>query len=112
MFQPILDGHLMSEAPLSSEQRFTLCNRVDCDRPATYTVHLRWWAKGYSRDTHPPCISEPVVAVCHQHQQYARDSEWYGTEQRASIRAAMRNAGKAEPDFDTADVVLKPIGAT
>jgi hypothetical protein len=85
------------------------CNREGCPAPATHTVHLRFWAKGHPRDSHAPCVSEPVVAVCDAHLDFARESEWYGPEQREQIRRGMVAAGFAEPDLDTADILLRPI---
>lgn len=85
------------------------CSANRCFKDATQSVHLRWWAAGHPRDTHPPCISEPVVYVCDDHVAFARESQWYGPEQRRQINEGMDSVGRARPDYETADVIFRPF---
>jgi hypothetical protein len=85
------------------------CQWAQCQNDATHGVRLRFWAKGYPRDTHQPAVTAPVVVVCEVHREQALKSEWFGREQRVQLAAAMRGAGHAEPDFDTAEAFLEPL---
>lgn len=86
-----------------------ICEDFDCTRPATHSLHLRFWAKGCARDTHQPAVTDAVTFICTAHGPSALKEEWYGPANRESMRMALRAAGLVEPDFDTAEVFLKEI---
>ncbi len=87
----------------------TLCNAVDCVQPATWTLHLKFWALGQSPGTHEPAMSTPIVSVCDAHKTAEKKENWYTPSQRVVMRNALLRAGYAEPDFDTADIEFRPI---
>ena len=88
--------------------RFHFGFTIDAE-PGCQLKLIRFWAKGTPRDLHQPATSAAVVEVCDDHKASAKKADFYNPQQRAQLRAGMLAVGRAEPDFDTAEIFFKAI---
>lgn len=86
-----------------------LCNFDGCTEPARWSVRVRAWARGHSRDTTPPATMVTPFMCCDKHRRTGKVDLFESPSSRASIAAEFAAAGKAEPDLEHAEWYHKPL---
>jgi hypothetical protein len=78
-----------------------VCDREGCGREGKWNPVFKVWAKGYSREEHPPLEGKIGIVVC---------DEFLPEEVRENIRDTLSEMGRAEPDFSYIKVDFIPVG--
>jgi hypothetical protein len=86
-----------------------LCNTEGCTEPARWSVRVRAWALGHSRDTTPPATMVTPFMCCDKHRRTGKPDLFAAPGARAAIAAEFRAIGKAEPDLEHAEWYHKPL---
>jgi hypothetical protein len=87
------------------------CMWTGCERYATQQLRLRWWVDGHPKDSHQPCITDPMLVICDDHADFAMAQDWFSAEAQNALNNGMDRAAKARPDYKTAEAFLEPIPA-
>lgn len=86
------------------------CTHKDCVKLARWRVGFRVWAKGYTKANSRPMEGFILqYIVCDEHRSGIDVKDLLLPEGRARIVAANRMIGRAEPDFDTAEVAFQDL---
>lgn len=85
------------------------CDRAGCIEPAKYQIGFKLWAAGYpQRETN--CLRALTgLCVCEQHRADSRADDLLTTEGKEMIGNAILAAGKALPDFASAQLEFMPV---
>lgn len=80
-----------------------VCGHEGCGRPGEMTLQITLWARGRAKGSHDPMVCHMTLRRCPSHCWEVKPESFWLPESRAMISRAVRAAGRAEPDFDTAE---------
>ncbi|MFA6118094.1 MAG: hypothetical protein WC729_29175 [Sphingomonas sp.] len=94
----------------------TICMRTDCTARATKRVGFKVWADVKIYGPHKPLQATSTLLLCDEHgleTVAAGAKELFGTDGLKAMKKGLDQmfAGKAPPDWDSAQLVLLDIGA-
>lgn len=86
------------------------CAREGCACPASRYPRVMMMAKGHRRGQSEPLVMLVPLPLCVMHQGDFDPQDFLSDEARQRLRAGLRAAGKAMPDFDSAWTEWARIG--
>jgi hypothetical protein len=72
---------------------------------------MRWWARGYPKESHNAVEATLGVVVCLLHGPMATIDQFLSPRARATLGDLQSRMGYAPPDWETAELVLRPLDA-
>lgn len=85
------------------------CSLKGCEQPARWLVGLRMWARGFPKATTPPLEATIGLTVCLLHGPLTTLADVLSEPGKKQIEAGCASVGRALPDWETAEVVLRPV---
>lgn len=92
-----------------ASRKIERCSESDCIAPATLSLQIKVWAKGYDKAKSTPLLMESSIYRCAAHTWAPTAGDFFTEEGKARIVSALEAVGKAAPDFDTAEFSWVPI---
>ena len=87
------------------------CKITGCEFEARWQVCMQAWAQGRTKENSGPLAMATGIVVCDYHKENPVTSagEMFPPEGREAIQAALRSAGKAPVNFDSAEFVFASV---
>lgn len=83
--------------------RGDVCHSDGCGKRGEYVLRIKLWAKVDRAHAYPPLESIFNIFACEDHRYDVGASEFWTDEGKRRITAGIRAAGRADPDFDSAE---------
>ncbi len=85
-----------------------LCMRTGCKNFAIYTVSAHVWAMGHTKKS-APAEMNTSLAICTEHSNIKFEDVFPAGEGRTRVDDQFKKVGKALPNWNTGELVLRPI---
>jgi hypothetical protein len=87
------------------------CNIAGCEFEPRWQVCMQVWAQGRSKENSGPLLMATGVVVCDHHKAnpVSTAAEMFPPEGRERVQAALKAAGKAPANFDSAEFVFAAV---